>query len=191
MERTKFSKNLTASYFSEKMVALQQEHILLLHYGVPPETILAQGSYESERRSESLFVEPNRKHVWKSQQKRKRSRHAIVSIEAVLDNNTFAGFRFIAINDTFKRLTGITAKQAQCKMANEIWPDTETHWIKAYTQLTESGSPRAFTLYHSQISKFYHCHLFNPGHSRSIFFVIFTDITTQKEKDISLIQQEG
>ena len=159
------------------MMAMQQEHILLLHYGVNPETIFPQDSYESVRHSESLFVEPSRKHVRKSLQKRKRSRHAIVSIEADLDDNTFAGCRFVAVNNTFRRMTGITAKQAQGKMVNEIWPGTEAHWIKAYTQLTENGSPSAFTLYHTRGSKFYRCHLFNPNHTGRLFFVIFKDIT--------------
>ena len=80
MEITKFSKNLTVSYFSEKMTALQQELILLLRYGLNPESILVQGSYESERYSESIFGEPNRMHVRKSLEERKRSQHGIVSI---------------------------------------------------------------------------------------------------------------
>ncbi|WP_240744108.1 hypothetical protein [Desulfopila sp. IMCC35006] len=191
MKTTKFSKNLTVSYFTKKKDELQQEFILLLHCGVNHENILVQGSYEPARHAESIFVEPNRKHVRNNLKKRNRSLHAIVSIEAVLDGGTFAGCRFVANNDTFERMTGIIGEQAQGKMVNEIWPNTEVHWIKAYTQLTESGSPSAFTLYHAQISKLYRCHLFNPGQSRSLFFVIFTDITNQKTEEIPLILKEG
>ena len=157
-----------------KLEKMDYEHF------VPEFDRLVQGCYEPARQAESIFVEPNCKHVRKSLEKRKRSLHAIVSIEAVLNGGTFAGCRFVANNDTFERMTGITGKQVQGKMVNEIWPDTEVHWIKAYTQLTESGSPSTFILYHAQIEKLYRCHLFNPGQSRSLFFVIFTDITNQQ-----------
>lgn len=183
MEVTKFSKNPTVSYYSKNTMVMEQELFLLLNYGVRLEDILVQGSDEPTRHTESIFVEPNRKHVRKRLEKRKRSSHAIASIEAVSDGGTFAGCRFVANNDTFERMTGITGEQVQGKMVNEIWPDTEVHWIKAYTQLTESGSSSAFNLYHAQISKLYRCHLFNPGQSWSLFFVIFTDITNRQDEN--------
>ena len=165
---------------------MQQDFNVLLDFGVKPENILVRGSYEPARHTESTFVEPKRKQVRKRLGNRKRASHAVVSIEAVSERGTFAGCRFVANNDTFERMTGITGEQAQGRMVNEIWPDTAVHWIKAYTQLTESGSPSAFSLYHAQESKVYRCHLFNPGQSRSLFFVIFTDITHQQAEEISL-----
>lgn len=158
---------------------MQEDFNLLLHFGVNPENFHGQGSYEPGRSTTSIRVKPKRKHVRKQLKKGKRSSHAIVSIEAISDRGTFAGCRFVANNDTFERMTGITGEQAQGKMVNEIWPDTEAHWIEAYAQLTESGSPSVFSLYHAQISKLYRCHLFCQ--TRSLFFVIFTDITNQQK----------
>lgn len=180
MRFTKFSENSTIAFSSKKTAALNQRLIPLLHHGGNHEDIFRQGSYKSLSNFESLLVKSNRKLIRKNRKRCDNAQHAIVSIEAIFHGDNYVGCRFVTINDIFERMTGITDKQARGKLVNEIWPGTEANWGKAYTELTESGSPSTFIFHHAKTSKFFRCHLFNPGQDREHLFVIFKRISSQQ-----------
>ena len=96
-----------------------------------------------------------------------------------------ADYRFLAINPTFERITGLKAEQLVGRTVLEALPGTEQHWIETYGKVALTGEPAFFENYFANLNKHFEVTAFRPALNQ--FACIFADITerrrAEEEKD--------
>jgi PAS domain S-box-containing protein len=97
-------------------------------------------------------------------------------------------YRFLAVNPSFERMTGITAENVVGRTVLEVFPDTELHWIKTYGKATLTGEPVFFENYYTAIKKHFEVTAFSPAPKQVA--CIFQDITERKLIEESLRKSE-
>lgn len=96
--------------------------------------------------------------------------------EIILDNNGKAvDYRFIDMNSSFEKLTGL--KKADCigKTVRELLPDTEQYWIDKYGLVALTGVPIHFEQYSQSLDKYFEVVAYSPIKGK--FATVFSDIT--------------
>jgi len=107
--------------------------------------------------------------------------NAFVLFESVFDaDGRFVSYRFVRINDAYERITGVKNEEVKGKTVHEVWPETESEWIKRYGEVAVTGISQTFDLYHDPTNKLYHCIVYRPWNTKERFCVIFEDITEQR-----------
>jgi len=93
-------------------------------------------------------------------------------------------YRFLAINPSFERMTGLCAEQIIGKTALEVLPGTERYWIETYGKVALTGEPIVFENYAIEMGKYFQVVSFRPALNQ--FSTIFIDITQRKmaEKEL-------
>jgi len=89
-------------------------------------------------------------------------------------------YRFIEVNPAFERLTGIIAEEVIGHTVLEVFPNTESYWIKTYGQVALTGAPITFRNYSADLDKHFEVTAYQPLHG--YFACIFVDIS-QEIKD--------
>jgi len=124
--------------------------------------------------------------------------NAFVLFESVFDaDGNFISYRFVYINDAYERITGVKNEEVKGRTVHEVWPETESEWIKKYGGVAVSGVTQTFDLYHDPTGKLYHCNVYRPWDTPDRFCVIFEDITerkrteTERERLLMAIEQSG
>jgi diguanylate cyclase len=84
-------------------------------------------------------------------------------------------YRFISVNDSFERLTGLKKEDIIGKTVLEVLPNTEKLWIEAYGKVALTGAPDKFEEYSASLGKYYQVSAFSP--KRNQFAVIVDDVT--------------
>ncbi len=108
--------------------------------------------------------------------------NAFVIFESVFDDNgDFISYRFVYINDSFEKITGVTLDEVRGKTVHEVWPEIQPEWIKRYGEVAVTGKPQTFELFHAPTDNFYSCNVFRPYENKEKFCVIFDDITEKVE----------
>ncbi len=97
-------------------------------------------------------------------------------------------YRFLDINESFTKLTGLTRKSVIGKTVLEVMPDTEKYWIETYGKVAITGNPIEFENYSQELGKYYHVVAFRNRPDQ--FAVIFTDVTDRKIAEEELIIKE-
>ncbi len=87
-------------------------------------------------------------------------------------------YRFLDINPSFERLTGLT-RGILGKTVLEAMPETESYWIEKYGNVALTGEPVTFENYSKELDKHFEVTAYRPGPGQ--FAVIFTDITDRKK----------
>ena len=93
-------------------------------------------------------------------------------------------YRFLEVNPSFERLTGLKAESVVGRTALEVLPGTERHWIETFGQVTLSGEPVFFEQYSAELGKYFEVTAFRPEPGR--FACIFQDITERKRAEYEL-----
>ncbi len=97
-------------------------------------------------------------------------------------------YRFIEINPSFEKQTGLHREEVIGKTLLEILPNAEKLWIEKYHQVVFSQQPISFASYSEPLGKHYHVVAYpHKGHQ---FVVLSDDISKQKLTEESLKQSE-
>lgn len=76
--------------------------------------------------------------------------------EIILDaDGRPSDYRFLALNDSFGRLTGIAPEQAVGKTVKDMLPAVEPYWIERYGRVALTGEPVHFEAYSADLGRHY------------------------------------
>ncbi len=96
--------------------------------------------------------------------------------EIILDPDGIpVDYRFLAINPSFERMTGLRAQDIVGRTVLEVLPGTERHWIETYGNVALTGDPAHFENYSTELRKHFDVTAFRPVEGQ--FACIFQDIT--------------
>ena len=107
-------------------------------------------------------------------------------IEVIFDDNEKpVDYRFLEINPSFEKQTGLIA--AQGKRMRELAPKHEEHWFEIYGKIALTGQPARFQNRAAQLHRWYDVYAFRIGkpEDRQVA-ILFNDITERKEADETL-----
>jgi PAS domain S-box-containing protein len=88
-------------------------------------------------------------------------------------------YRFLEINPSFERLTGLKAVDIIGKTVLEVLPDIDAFWISTYGEVALSGKSARFENYAKPLKKYFDVLAFSPRKNQ--FATIFTDITERRK----------
>lgn len=109
-------------------------------------------------------------------------------IEMLFDeNNTPLDYRFLEINPTFEKQTGL--QQAVGKTARQLVPNLEDHWFETYGKVALTGEPIRFEHESAAMNRWFDVYALRVEQqsSRKVALV-FQDITQRKQAEIALQQ---
>jgi PAS domain S-box-containing protein len=90
-------------------------------------------------------------------------------------------YRFLAVNPSFERITGLDARDLLGRTVLEALPGTEQHWIRTYGRVALTGEPAFFENYAADLDKHFEVTAFQPAPNQ--FACIFSDITPRKRAE--------
>jgi PAS domain S-box-containing protein len=102
------------------------------------------------------------------------------------DSGAACDYRFLEINPSFERLTGLTRSQTIGKLATQVIPDLDPVWIRAFGSVALTGQPAQFERPILAQGKYYRVYAYCPNPRQ--FAAIFTDITAQKQAENELVR---
>ena len=108
--------------------------------------------------------------------------------EIVLDSDKKpCDYRFIELNNSFEKLTGISRKKATGKTVKQVLPDIDSYWIDAYGKVVLTGEPSHFEKYCTPLKRWYETYAYPTGENQ--FAVLFRDVTEQKKEEKNRIEK--
>ena len=122
--------------------------------------------------------------IKKSEEKYKRliteMSQGVALHEIILDKegNPF-DYRFLEINDSFEKLTGLKKEEIIGKNILSILPKTEKHWIETYGKVAVTGEPIQIDYYSIEFDKYFSVAAYSP--KKGQFVTVFTDTTERKK----------
>lgn len=110
--------------------------------------------------------------------------------EIILDaNGKPVDYTFIAVNQAFEQMTGLTGSEIVGKTVKEVLPNTEPYWIELYGKVAMGGEPVHFENYSQELQRYYEVKAFCPAQHQ--FVTIFSDITDRlKAEKLLRISEE-
>lgn len=90
-------------------------------------------------------------------------------------------YRFLEINDSYTKLTGLKREIVIGKTVREVLPGIEDYWIEKFGQVVITGNPVEFENYAKELGKYYHTVAYRNRPNQ--FAVIVTDITERKRAE--------
>jgi PAS domain S-box-containing protein len=109
--------------------------------------------------------------------------------EVIIDKNGKPiDYKFLDINDTYTKLTGLTRKMTIGKTALQINPEIEKYWIKNMGDVAVTGKPAYYENYNEASNKWYSVYAYCP--KKNQFAVFVNDITEKKETEEKLKESE-
>ncbi|MEE9910541.1 MAG: PAS domain S-box protein [Deltaproteobacteria bacterium] len=87
-------------------------------------------------------------------------------------------YRFLAVNPSFERMTGLKAVNIVGRTVRDIMPGTEQYWIDRFGKVALTGEPAYFENYAGEIGKYFEVKAYRPAQNQ--FACIFADITDRK-----------
>ncbi|MDD4192667.1 MAG: PAS domain S-box protein [Mangrovibacterium sp.] len=97
-------------------------------------------------------------------------------------------YRFLDVNSSFERLTGLKRGDILGKTVLEVLPNTEKIWIERYGRVVLTGVPDSFESYSQELNRFYSVLAYQCDDNQ--FAVITEDITSRKQMEIRLRESE-
>jgi two-component system, cell cycle sensor histidine kinase and response regulator CckA len=90
-------------------------------------------------------------------------------------------YRFLAVNPSFERMTGLLAQDIVGRTVLEVLPGTEATWIETYGRVALTGEPVFFENEHHALGKHFLVTAFRPAPMQ--FACIFAEITERKRAE--------
>ena len=97
-------------------------------------------------------------------------------------------YRFLDINPAFEKLTGLKREIVLGRTHNEILPDDDPRWARAYGAVALTGEPTHFENYSPALKKHFEVFAYSPEPGQ--FAVLFRDITERKRAEEELRERE-
>lgn len=97
-------------------------------------------------------------------------------------------YRFLSINESFEKLTGLHRKEIVGKRVLEVLPNTEKYWIQIYGEVALTGKPYHYTNYSSELDRYFDVYAYAPKPRH--FAVLFSDITEFKAMEHNLFLEK-
>ncbi len=95
-------------------------------------------------------------------------------------------YKFLEVNPSFERLTGLNSKEIIGKTAKQILPKLEDYWIEQYGKVSLEACFVEFESYSQDLDKYFRISAFSIV--KGIFAVLFEDITEKKRIEKELDQ---
>ncbi len=102
------------------------------------------------------------------------------------ENQRPIDYRYLQINPSYEKLTGLKAENIIGKTVKEILPGTEDFWIENFGRVAITGIPFSFENYAQNLDRYYSGLAYCPQEKQ--FVVIFNDVT-QKKRDEEIYKQ--
>ncbi len=94
-------------------------------------------------------------------------------------------YRFLEMNESFEKITGLKRDNIIGKTVREVLPDTEEYWIETYGKVALSGKSAHFENYSKELDKYFEVVAFSP---EALHFAVLTsDITQRKKNEESIL----
>jgi PAS domain S-box-containing protein len=97
-------------------------------------------------------------------------------------------YRYLSVNNSFERMTGLQRKDIIGKTVLEILPKTEHVWIDGFGTVAITGKPATFHDYAASLGRYYQVFAYSP--KRGQFAVIVDDVTERMRFENQLKQRE-
>ena len=100
--------------------------------------------------------------------------------EIVLDDGGQpCDYRFIEVNPSFERLTGLKRDDIVGRLMLEVLPNEDPAWIAAYGRVALTGEPVHLESYSPQLGRWYEVFAYRPAPGQ--FAAVFMDVTERRE----------
>lgn len=106
------------------------------------------------------------------------------------DTGQCVDYRFAEVNQAFERHSGLS--NALNRTILELVPEIEREWLAIYDRVLQTGEPLRFVNESQEMERWYSVYAFRlgPVHERRVA-LLFTDITQQRQAEISLSQAQS
>jgi PAS domain S-box-containing protein len=104
------------------------------------------------------------------------------------DEGAAIDYRFLEMNESFERLTGLKKEQCIGKTVLEVLPETEPFWIEKFGKVALTGEPVHFQNFAAALDRHYDVVAYSPAKHQ--FATIVTDITESKKNSLQLKADE-
>ena len=99
--------------------------------------------------------------------------------EIILDENGKpCDYRFLDVNPSFERLTGLKRIDLLGRRVLEVLPDIESYWIERYGKVALTGEPARFESYTVALSQWYEIYVYRSAPQQ--FAAIIMDVTEHR-----------
>jgi len=107
-------------------------------------------------------------------------------IQVILDENDVGtDYRFLEVNPSFERQTGLSNAQGQ--LMRDLVPDHDEHWFSIYAEVALSGKPVRFENRAIALGRWYDVYAFRVGHPEDRHVaILFNDISLRKKAETEL-----
>lgn len=102
--------------------------------------------------------------------------------EIILDNGVPVDYRFLAVNPSFERLTGMHAVDIVGRTVRDVLPGTEPHWIGRYGRVALTGESDSFEAFSEALGKWFDVNVYRPASGQ--FACTFVDVTHRKQAEL-------
>jgi PAS domain S-box-containing protein len=93
-------------------------------------------------------------------------------------------YRFLDVNNSFLRHTGLMREQVIGKNVLDILPETESYWLERFGKVATTGKPDHFEEYSRELGKYYYVDAYSPKPNQ--FAVIISDVTENRKYEEKL-----
>jgi PAS domain S-box-containing protein len=105
--------------------------------------------------------------------------------EIICDQNgSPCDYRFLEINPSYERLTGLKREQVVGKLASQVLPDLKPYWVQTYGKVALTGQPVQFDSYTEELDRYFRIYAYRP--SLQQFAVVMMDITEHKQAELQI-----
>jgi PAS domain S-box-containing protein len=98
-------------------------------------------------------------------------------------------YRFLEVNPSFERLTGLKRDEVVGRCGLEVLPGTEPYWIENYGRVALTGEPMHFENYSAPLDRWYAAFAYRPAQRQ--FAVVFVDSTERRRMEEALRQSRA